>query len=254
MQLKKLLMYVTVACSLLTGNTLFAQSAPAAKNNIIKFNLTNVALKNYGLQYEHIVNHNQSFGIGFGISPNVSLPFKQTLLDQFGGDEDAKRAIETTTFNKITVTPEYRFYLGKKGAPTGFYIAPFARYTHMQIEQDYAFTPSNNVPHIAHVKGQFDGIGGGILLGAQWALSRSLTLDWFIVGPFAGSMNAKFHGTDDMSDMNAQDKANLKGDIESVDIPLWKVNATVGNNIVDAKLKGPFYGVRAFGINLGYRF
>lgn len=57
-----------------------------------------------------------------------------------------------------------------------------------------------------------------------------------------------------MSDMSAADKANLESDIESVDIPLWKVDATVGNNVIDAKLKGLFYGVRAFGISIGYRF
>jgi len=252
--MKKLQSSLLIICLLLSGNLLFAQQDTVVRKNVIKFNLTDVALKNYAVQYEHVVNHHQSFAIGFGISPNVSLPFKQTLLDQFGGNEDAKRAIETTTFNKITVTPEYRFYMGKKGAPVGFYVAPFARYTHMQIEQDYAFTPSDNVPHLAHVKGKFDGIGAGILLGTQWALSKSLTLDWFIVGPCIGAMNSSFHGTDDMSDMSAEDKANLESDIESVDIPLWKIDATVGNNVVDAKLKGPFYGVRAFGFNLGYRF
>lgn len=190
--MKKLLLSLLIISSVLPGSQLFAQSVPvAAKNNIIKFNLTDLALKQYAVQYEHVVNNRQSFAIGFGMTPTVSLPFKQTLLDQFGGNEDAKRAIETTTFNKFTVTPEYRFYLGSKGAPTGFYVAPFARYTHMEIDQEYGFTPSNNVPHVANVKGKFDGVGAGVLLGSQWALSKSITLDWFIIGPFIGIMNSK---------------------------------------------------------------
>lgn len=230
------------------------ENSVVKKNNIIKVNLTSIALKDYSVQYEHVVNRHQSFALGLGISPNVGLPFKQTLLDQFGGNDDAKKAIESTVFTKVSVTPEYRFYFGKKGAPTGFYLAPFARYTHMTIDQDYPFTPSDGVHHLAHVTGKFSGIGGGIMAGAQWSLSKSITLDWWIIGPFIGSMNASFHGTDDMSDMSQKDKEDLEGNIESVDIPLWKIDATVGNNTIDAKLKGPFYGVRAFGISLGFRF
>ncbi len=119
--MKKLLLSVLAVSLLSYSSTLLAQSeSPIAGKNVIKFNLTNVLLKNYAVQYEHAVNNRQSFAIGIGITPNVSLPFKQTLLDEFGGNEDAKRAIETTTFNKITITPEYRFYLGKKAAPIGF--------------------------------------------------------------------------------------------------------------------------------------
>jgi hypothetical protein len=242
-----------LACLAITAFATHAQN-PGGGKNVIKVNLSSIALDHYGLQYERVTGKKQSIAIGFGISPNVDLPFKSNLLDQFEGNADAKTAIESTKFTKITITPEYRFYLGKKEAPAGFYVAPFIRYTYMNLSQDYKFTPSSNKPHTAHLEGKFSGIGGGILLGAQWMLGRHVTLDWWIVGPFYGVMKSDFHGTDDMSDMSAQDKADLESDIESVDLPLWEVDATVGNNVVDAKLKGPFYGVRAFGISLGYRF
>lgn len=241
-------------CLVMVSFTVRSQGSPSGGKNIFKVNLSSIALSHYAIQYERVTGRKQSFAIGFGISPDVSLPFKKDLLEQFEGNADAKNAIESTKFTKYTITPEYRFYLGKKEAPCGFYIAPFARYTYMSIEQDYKFTPSNNKPHTAHLKGRFSGIGGGFMLGAQWPLGKHLTLDWWIVGPFIGVMDSDFHGTDDMSDMSAQDKADLESDIESVDLPLWEVDATVGNNVVDATLKGPFYGVRAFGICLGFRF
>ena len=90
-------------------------------------------------------------------------------------------------------------------------------------------------------------------IGTQWALGDHVTLDWWIAGPFFGTMNASFHGTDDMSDMTGSDKVKLEKDIEDVDIPLWTIDATIGNNVIDAKMKGPFYGVVA-GLNLGIRF
>lgn len=221
---------------------------------IIKLNLSSIVLNNYSLQYERVLNNRQSIGMAISVSPNTDLPFKKTLMDKFGDNEDAKRAIESTKFNKITITPEYRFYLSKKGAPQGFYLAPFARYTHMNIEQDYTFTPSSGIEHTARLKGKFDGVGGGLLIGSQWALGKNVTLDWWIMGPFVGVMNAEMDATDNMSDMTADDKAELERDIEDIDIPLWKIDATVGNNSVNAKLTGPFYGIRAFGLNLGIRF
>jgi hypothetical protein len=123
----------------------------------------------------------------------------------------------------------------------------------MSIEQDYEFRPSNNQLHVAHLKGKFSGIGAGVKIGTQWTLGKNATLDWWIAGPFIGAMSSSFHGTDDMSDMTGSDKVKLEKDIEDVDIPLWKIDATVGNNVIDAKLKGPFYGFVA-GLNLGIRF
>jgi hypothetical protein len=221
--------------------------------SIVKVNLSSIALSHYSLQYEYVLNNRQSIALGLGVSPREGLPFKQTLLDNFGENADARSAIESTTFSKFTITPEYRFYLGKKGAPSGFYIAPFARYTNMSFDNDYTYTPSSGEKHVAHVTGKFNGIGGGVMVGSQWLLSSRVTLDWWIAGPFIGTMKADFHGTDDMSDMTPQDKAELENDIESVDIPLWEIDATVGNNTIDAKLTGPFYGIRAFGISLGLR-
>jgi hypothetical protein len=250
--MKQLLIALVTGCFSILAVAGYSQK-PVAGKNIIKVNLTSAALKHYSLQYERVVSKRKSFAIAFGVSPNVGLPFKKTLLNLFDGNADAKKAIETTKFNKITITPEYRFYVGKKDAPSGFYVAPFARYTHMSISQDYEFTPSSNKLHTAHLKGKFSGIGAGVKVGAQWLLGERVTLDWWIAGPFVGAMNASFHGTDDMSDMNAQDKAGLEEDIESLDIPLWKIDATVGNNKIDAKLKGPFYGIVA-GLNLGIRF
>jgi hypothetical protein len=57
-----------------------------------------------------------------------------------------------------------------------------------------------------------------------------------------------------MSDMSAQDKANLANNIQNVKLPLYTTTATVGQNTVEAKLTGPYYGVRVMGFCLAYRF
>ena len=245
---------------LISFNQAFAQDNQAesgSRKNIFKMNLSGIALDHYSFQYERVTNKRQSFAMGFGFSPRVDLPFKKTLADKFGDNEDAARMIESTVFSKITVTPEYRFYLGKKQAPEGFYLGTFVRYLHMSISQDYTFTPGTGNLHRAHMDGTIDGIGGGVLIGAQWLLGKkkNISIDWWIAGPFFGAMDGDFHGTDpDMDELDADDRADLKNDIEGVDIPLWTVDATIGDFTIDAKLKGAFYGARLFGICLGFRF
>ena len=257
--MKKLKVFclIAVAIGLTASGDLFAQSSPLTGKNVIKYNLTATAIGHYAIQYERVINPKQSFAIGFGISPNVSLPFKQTLMDAFGDNADAKSAIESTKFTKFTITPEYRFYLGKKEAPGGFYIAPFARYTNMKLTQAYKFTDSDDSKHTANVTGKFNGVGAGVVFGAQWLLGKkeNIVLDFWFAGPFAGVMKATFEGVDDQF---IKDPATLENDIEGFDLPLWTIDATVtnvnGKGKVDANLKGPFYGFRTLGLSIGYRF
>jgi len=234
-----------------------AKDIPLINKNLIKFNLSGVVLNSYTLQYERVLNRKQSIALTIGASPNVSLPFRSTLLKDFGNNEDAKRAIETTVFTKYTATLEYRFYFSGK-APKGLYFAPFVRYMNMKLSQDYTFTPSDGRLHTAHMNSQFNGFGAGFLIGDQFLIGPHWAIDWWIVGPFYGTnITADFIGTDpQMDDMSQQDLANLKSNIEGVKLPLYTTTATVtpATNTVEAKLVGPYYGVRAFGVCVAYRF
>ena len=251
--------YIQIMLVLMISYGSIAQTLPdSVKKNLIKINLSGLIVQQYTLQYERVVNKSQSIALTISVAPNTPLPFKQTLLNDFGGNEDAKRAIETTVFTKYTGTLEYRFYTGGGHAPKGFYIAPFVRYMHMSLSQDYTFTPSDDKLHTAHMTSQFGAMGAGFLLGYQFLFGRHWGIDWWILGPFFGtSINANFVGTDpQMGDMSAQDLANLKHNIESVSIPGYTVTATVtpSTNTVQAKAVGPYYGARFMGICLVYRF
>jgi hypothetical protein len=225
--------------------------------NLIKFNVSGVVLNTYQLQYERVIGKSQSIAFTVGISPNVPLPFKSTLTNDFKTDSDAVRAINTTRFTKYTATLEYRFYFSGN-APKGLYFAPFVRYMNMKCSQDYTFTPSDDILHHAHLNAQFSGFGAGFLIGDQFLIGPHWAIDWWIVGPYYGTtVTADFVGTDPMmDDMSQQDLANLKNNIESVKLPLYKTTATVtpATNTVEAKLVGPYYGIRAFGLCLAYRF
>ena len=226
--------------------------------NIIKYNVSGLLVKSHIVQYERVTSSKSSLALTVGFSPNTSLPFKDRLIELYGNDAQARSAIESTSFNKLTLTAEYRFYLSKK-TPQGFYVAPFARYSTMSMEQNYSFVDSDNTTHNPRVKGTFTGFGGGVLLGSQWTLGSSVVLDLWLAGPFIGSQKAEFYGLDDRQILNT---AGVEADIESIDLPLWDLDATVRNissggvqkGEITTTLKGPFLGVRMLGFSLGFRF
>ena len=120
----KILLCALAACAVVTLLLPFENvSAQVTGGNIIKFNLTSFATNHYMFQYERVLSPKHSIAIGFGFSSGAEIPFKSQLLDQAGGNQDAINAIESAKFDKITITPEYRFYTTPKGAPLGFYVA-----------------------------------------------------------------------------------------------------------------------------------
>jgi hypothetical protein len=225
--------------------------------NLIKFNVTGVLIQNYMLQYERVINKKQSIAFTFDLAPNVPLPFKSTLLKDFGSNSDASRAIAETVYKKYIATLEYRFYFNGN-APKGLYFAPFLRYMNMSQSNVYTFTPSDGQLHTADMHSNFNGFGVGFLIGDQFTLGPHFALDWWIIGPFYGTnINANFVGTDPkMGDMSAQDLANVENNIQNIKLPLYKVTAvaTPATNTLEAKVSGPYYGVRAFGLAFAYRF
>ena len=242
-------------CSVLFLFCVNPSEAQLGNRTVVKFNLTGVAFKSYMVQYERILTPKSSITVTAGVSPNAPLPFKNALMEQFGDNEDARRAIGTTLFTKYNATVEYRFYF-KGHAPSGWYVAPFARYMNMDISQDYTYTPSDGILHHAHLNAKFGAVAGGILLGHQWLLGKALTLDLWLLGPFYGSkVNADFVGEDPLwPNLKPADIDKLHRDIEGTKLPLYTTTASLPLPIIHAKLVGPYYGVRAFGLALGYSF
>ena len=246
---------IALGCLLISSQLVHAQKTDAValdqKKNIVKVNLTALAFKNLSLQYERVTGRKTSFALGVGLMPKSKLPFAEKIRDEYGEDEDVKAALDQTRLNNFTITPEFRFYLGKQ-APTGFYVAPFVRYAHAGFEGPYTFTPSDDQLHTANIKGSINSVGGGLLLGAQWNLGKSVSLDWWIAGPIVGSTKGKLSGTDPKG-IPAEDRPGIKEDIDSFDPPGLNFTSTVGANSIDVDIDGTYYGLRAFGICLGIK-
>src|SRR5512133_2425114 len=126
--MKKLLfLTVLLFSAILTLNAQDVPSVPEKKQtpqmNFVKVNLTSIALKNYAFQYERVLTKRISVGLSYRTMPSTTLPFKDLIINSMkDADQQTIDAIGSLQVSNTAITPEVRFYLGKKGYGRGFYI------------------------------------------------------------------------------------------------------------------------------------
>ncbi|MEO6134671.1 MAG: hypothetical protein ABIP35_05930 [Ginsengibacter sp.] len=222
--------------------------------NIFKTNLTGILLKNYSLQYERVLNRKISVAVQFRTMPSSTIPFQKLILSAVGdNDPDTKKIIEDFRLSNFAITPEVRLYLSKKGYGRGFYIAPFYRYASFTSNDlNIFYTDDSNVESSIKLSGKLTTNTGGILFGVQSFLGKHVVLDLWLLGPHFGSGTGEFNGTPSKP-LTAQEQANLRQQLEDIDIPLTNKTVNVSANNASFKLDGPWGGIRS-GISIGVKF
>ncbi|MEN6618369.1 MAG: DUF3575 domain-containing protein, partial [Rikenellaceae bacterium] len=204
--MKKLFIITALlACSSmqLNAQTVLVSSASGnVPKNYIKTNLTSIFIKNYSLQYERVLNKTISIAVAYRNMPNTSIPFKDQIIKMVDSDDaTTEDAINSLTMSNYAITPEVRFYLGKKGYGRGFYIAPFYRYAKYDVA-NVVVNLDVTVNEILQQRsiildGKITANTGGLMFGAQWALSKHICLDWWILGPHFGVSSGDLTGIPD---------------------------------------------------------
>ena len=237
--MKKYPLFLLVFISCLTFNG-FAQN-----KNAIKVNLPALVIRNISVQYERQISPKSSVAIAFRTLPYGKLPFANTIADIV---DNSYVQFDKMNVGSFGVTPEIRFYLSKKGAMRGFYLAPFANFSTYKSDLPIEF---NN--RTGSFNGKVSTITGGLQLGSQFRLSNSLSLDWWIIGPNYGgaSGDMNFIGA-----LSSSEQAELRTRLEEIkqDAPLNIIESyTVTGNGASIQVKGPWAGVRG-GLNLAFHF
>lgn len=225
--------------------------------NTIKVNLSSLALNNYSLYYERMLTRKIAATVGFRYMPKKRLTetaLGKEVLDQL--DEEDNDDLKPLTASNNTITAGVRFYTGHRSGAKGLYAEIYGRYGDFRFDYDYSFT-SNGKEYDMIIKGKARGFGGGLLLGGQFNLFKNLVVDLYIVGAHYGKTTGNIDGISDLSTMTPQEKIDMENDINDI-APEFNnkkiLQAKVDNNGVKGKLDGPFAGVRALGISIGWAF
>jgi hypothetical protein len=224
-----------------------------AQKNIFKVNVAALFVKNFSVQYERALSAKSSFALGLRYMPKSDLPLKSTIKSLIDNKDTKENANNLQTSN-FSITPEYRYYLGK-GVFNGFYLAPFVKYTHYTADLPFQFEVKNPVTletstEIIPLSGSVNTYTGGLLVGAQWQLSKAFSIDWWILGPNYGASKGGVTGT---RALNEYEQQYLRDKLAKLDVPLTKTTYSVDENGTQVDFKGGWAGVRA-GLAVGFHF
>jgi len=258
----------------------------AQKNNI-KLNLTNSVLGDFRLGYEYALNEKQTLQLNAGMMIPRKLPWDivdESVIEEYDAEVKILKKISGFSFSA-----EYRFYVaGKKDAPYGFYVAPFAKYNSYTLKLtqyfEYMITPSEydsltptqqqsatyipsysmwNVEAIGTFKDNFNQIGGGVMLGWQWQLGSNITMDLNLLGIGVESDATSLELTADDADIDYRKwGADIEGKVDEymngndmVDRFLGdKVNVYVDEDKVRVEAGRLFLPAARFSLSIGFAF
>lgn len=223
------------------------------KKNLIKVNLTSLPLNNYNGQLERVLGKKISITVSYKYMPLGNVPLRNNIVTIAKGDANMQKTFDDLLVSNNALTPELRWYPGKKGYGKGFYIAPFIRFANFHGEGiKIEFTPVNGVKDNIALSGDVKSTTYGLMLGAQWFLGKRVCLDWQIIGPHYGKGNGTLSGISSFT-LSAAEQGAIKDAANNIDIPMTTVSSEVGSNTLKLSLDGPWAGIRA-GISLGFRF
>jgi len=239
-------------------DTLTQKSRPPGRN-IFRTNLTSLALRNFDVQYERMLARRTSIGISYRTMPSGPIMLKDLVISSIEGSGttsgvDARKQVESIRMNNYAITPELRFYAGKKGYGHGFYLSLFYRYASHTIDNlSVDYDDNAGVKRTVTLAGSLTSHTGGFMLGSQWMIARRVALDWWIIGPNFGNADGTLSGPT-TGTMTPSNQTNLKNELSDIlsSIPLVEHTINVDATSATVSLSGPWAGVRA-GISLGFR-
>lgn len=257
--MKKILLSVLLAASIVIPSLSQSDTNGTERfdKNVVKVNLTGLLLKNYSVQYERMLTRKISFALSVRTQPKGAIP-AIGLVENLIDDPETFAELKKLSLGNFALTPEARFYLGKKSGPRGFYIAPFMRYSKYQLgipEFEYTVTETVNGQDITETRslslnGDLKGITGGLMLGSQWRIGRSVYLDWWIIGGSFGSSNGLITVN---TPLNVEEQDAIREELNSLEIPLLDYTVEVSSTGAKMNFQGPFASLRG-GLSLGIKF
>ena len=209
--------------------------------NIVKLNLLPLGIKNISLNYERILADRQTASL----TVNTFIP---GTAPSFLSDLVSSESPDTDDFSGFSVTGDYRFYGNQKGAPRGFYYAPFARYANYKYSFDT--TIENN---FSNANTALTTYGVGIQIGTQWVIKDRFVIDWGILGVSIQQYNLTSTFTS-MEDINfGEIQESIEADIEDSGLFRTAIEFNSGDDFLQANLPFLFGGLRSY-LSVGIQF
>ncbi len=205
MMTTKRLLFAAVLC--------VSSFAAQAQENNVKLDIVSLlAISQFNLNYERMIDPRKSVNVqlGYGWGSDLTKTFQaQFDANSTAGTNSSNIKMNSGVYNGgFQIAPEFRFYMGDQEGPRGFYLAPqlnFSSYS-MTFKGTHQYTTSSGATATANDKIDlgYTAIGGGLQLGAQWIIGDHVSIDWGFLG--IGLLSGTVTGTGTSDDKGQLDK------------------------------------------------
>jgi hypothetical protein len=254
---------------LILNTRTFSDSTKTPKanpRNVIKMNLTPIALGCYSFQYEIGFHRKFSFVLG-----GSKLAASQFVIDKFMvklpfPEAEIPRHV---AINGWSVTPELRAYMStdeRRRAPHGNYIALYYRYSsniftaNQDVEINMRTGPGKQLVN-TDASFTYTGYSVGLMFGYQWLIGKHFAFDLWIIGGGKGSAKSVFTSSTTSILLTEAEQADAKAEIEKnikgADLPGLTKDPeiiTTPNVITTTLNKWSMYSLRSLGLCIGFSF
>jgi hypothetical protein len=222
--------------------------------NMVKVNLSSLFLKTYSMQYERVLSRTVSVALSGGYTPETNLPYTDQIIKWSGATEPEEiKLIETVRVTNLTITPEIRFYTGKKRYGSGFYTSIFYRYGQHSFNNALIdFEGESGEQGTLDCFGDATSHTGGFTIGAQWSLGKHVCLEWSIIGLHFGISSGNFEALSSLP-LSEQDQQDIEQRLNDIEIPMFEQQVTVTSSGAKMIFDGPWGGLRG-SLSLGVKF
>jgi hypothetical protein len=234
------LFLVILSCSV------FAQPGTTKPNIGIKWAPTGIVFGNISVQGEYNFGKNS-------LTAKIGFPFGKHQTFKFD-EKDADFSMKAMSF-----LAGYRTYLSKKHM-RGLYFEPYFKYVH-HISEGSGNAVLDGDKVLMNLTNDYNGVGIGAQLGAQFLISQKFVIDLFFLGPEINSARNNFKAIEVSNAIPwTYAKANeaeqdIRNFIDKFPFIRNKVDIMVdqNNKTVRANFKGVLPGYR-IGVSFGYAF
>ncbi len=242
--MKKIFLLILLSPFIVNAQSLIGGS------NIVKWNLSSMALNNYHFSYERHIYKNLSISLSYRTMPYGNVPYQKEFQDLINSNE--------INFNRFqmgnsAITIEPRIYLSFKKMK-GFYLAPYLRFATFDVSAPIKYSSNGTAPPAskdADFTGKIKSTSAGLLIGYQFQLLKKLVLDFQIIGFHYGKSNGDLNFAAPLSPFEQQ---SLRDNLKSIKTDPFTFTSTVTANGAQITTDGPWTGIRGLNLGLGFRF
>jgi hypothetical protein len=220
--------------------------------NLVKTNLSSIPIKNYHFTLERGINKKMSIALSYRFMPSGHIPAESIVKNLIDNDD-----VDVTgfTMSNHAITPEFRYYLGK-GTLAGVYLSAYARFAKFDVSVPLRYTyqeGSVKKSEKVNLVGDITSTSGGLMIGSQFNLGKHMVLDIWIIGAHFGGSKGNINGSFGRT-LSQADQQTLLESLRNTNTNPFSFEYTVTSNNVKVDATGPWAGVRAAGLNFGFRF